>query len=611
MMLSKICDNMIYAMGALTTASVTAALFGLFPGSSKHYTFFVFLVMITVSLISIQQCWHGLQQTWGWPKLRAVTIVVSCIMAVGSSGWIWLNASRLDTIAPFFSNADVAIGLIFCVAMIVLSWLHWGTVIALCLAGSVLYFWFGHLVPVSWLSHPGYDAAFIMNYISLNSTTGFYWFAQTTVDDLYYLIIYAAILFGTGTTKVMLEIGTLLGSRFKGGAAGTSVVGSSMTSMVMGVAVSNVQLTGRFTIPMMRDWGYNREMSSAIEAAASTSGQIMPPVLGLVAFIVATFLGVKYLDIVYASVYPAVLYITGVAVAVIVYARANDLPYMRRSVAWSTLAWTLPTFVVSFAVVCYLLVNFHSASFAGLAGSLVALTMSQLQGPHRPTWSELAGSLGDGFRMVSVLAVLMIAIGPIGQTFVTTNLSAQVTATLMAWMPDIPLLLLLGIAALTLVLGAPLPTPVAYLIVALSMVPFLQDMGMAAMTAHFFVFYFAVFSALSPPVAVATMAAAKIAQADFGRSCWASMKLAATTLPIPFVFAYQPVLLSFPNLSGSLASVFAATVLGQLTLAVAVFGFENHRHKFWLRSAAGVSTLLIFTWLIWTGSISDAQQTLI
>jgi TRAP transporter 4TM/12TM fusion protein len=595
-------DRLIFVLGVIITISVAAALFGLFSSSSRHYTLFVFLVMTMVSLITIQR--HVISQ-WSLNvgnKIKSTLIVMSCVMAITSSGWIWINSTRLDMIAPFFTNFDVCIGMIFAASIVVLSWLYWGSIVSICLVLSIAYFWFGHLVPISWLSHPKYDPGFIMNYISLNSTLGFYWFAQTTVDDLYFLVIYASVLFGTGTVKVMLEMGTLLGQRLKGGAAGTAVVGSGITSMIMGVAVSNVQLTGRFTIPLMKRWGWPSNMAAAIEASASTSGQVMPPVLGLVAFILATFLGVKYIDIVYASVYPAILYMTGVSAAVCVYARANDLPYMTRDIEWNSLRHTLPTFMISFVVVCYLLVNLYSASLAGLAGSLVALGMSQLQGPHRPGWKDLRSSLDDGFRMIAILAILMIAIGPIGQAFISTNLSARTTAVMIAWMPEIPLLLLAAVAVLTLVLGSPLPTPVAYLIVALSMVPLLQDMGMTGLVAHFFVFYFAVFAALSPPVAVASLAAAQISQSNLWRTSVESMKIATTTLPIPFIFAYHPILLQFPTFSPGLIAVLVVTVISQITMSLAIYGFQQHPKKLWLRSMAMIITIVIWTILIQTGS---------
>lgn len=594
---------MIFIMGVVTTISVTAALFGLFPGSSKHYTFYVFLTMIMVSLITLQN--HILPALSGshWQRIRAWGLGIACVIGILSSGHIWINAARYDMIAPFFSHWDVFVGLMLALSLSVLVWTHWGSIISLCLIASIAYFFFGHLLPWPLLAHPKYDPGFIMNYISLNSTTGFYWFAQTTVDDLYYLVIYASVLFGTGSIKVMLELGKLLGSRVAGGAATTSIVGSGITSMVMGVAVSNVQLTGRFTIPLMKKWGYSPAMAGAIEAAASTSGQIMPPVLGLVAFIMTTFLGVAYFDVVNASVYPALLYFTGVIAAVWVFARSNNLPRMPGITDLSVLWQTLPTFLISFFVVCYLLSELHSASLAGLAGSLTALALSALQSRHRPCWADLKTSLDEGFRLVAILAILMIAIGPIGQAFMTTNLSTKLTSVLMVWMPESPLLLLMGIAVLTLIMGAPLPTPVAYLVVALSMVPFLTEMGIPAMTAHFFVFYFAAFSALSPPVAVASLAGAKLAGADLWETTVQSMKIAATTLPIPFVFAYQPSLMKFPEISTELLMVLGGMILSQVTLSLAMYGFSNCEKKYRVRVSMIIITCALWVALIYFGPV--------
>jgi len=569
-------NSLLLVLGAALTIYVTAALFGFVRSSSQHYALFVCAVMVLTSVVTLRNLLVLDKEEISKNRFRMISVFgvfTVCLVAVLSSAYIFLNAKRLEMAAPFFADIDFYIGLAMTLAIVVLTWIHWGWVLALILTIGIVYFFYGHLLTNPLLMHPPLDPNFVMNYIGLGTTQGFYWFAQSAVDDIYYLIIYASVLFGIGTVKSILEAGKAMGNRIAGGAAGPAIIGSGLTSMVMGVAVSNVVLTGRFTIPMMKKYGYSPSMAASIEAAASTSGQIMPPVLGLAAFIIASFLSMKYVDVVAASVYPALLYMTGVTVAVVVYAVANKLPRLNEYVDRIAILRTLPAFLVSFAVVCTLLVNYYSPSFAGFVGCLIALVMSFFQGKDRPTLKDIKNSFLEGFELIALLSLLLIAIGPLGQVFLTTNLSGRLGTFLISVLPESKLLLLFGAAGLAIILGMGLPTPVAYLIVALALVPFLQELGVNGLIAHFFVFYFAVYSALTPPVAVASLAGAKIAGASFSQTCIDSIKLASTTFIIPFAFVYRPELMSFPNFSTEIIWILIEVIALQFMFAVGMFGY--------------------------------------
>ena len=508
---------------------------------------------------------------WFWPRLGTATL--GWLLATLGGLYILWHAKRLEVEAPFFQDFDMAVGMIFTVGVLLLTWLHWGAVLTLVIVASIAYFFYGHLIEYPLFMHPQYDPKFVMNYIGLGTTQGFFWFAQTAVDDIYYLVLYASVLFGIGMLGSILELGKAMGNRIAGGAAGPAVIGSGVVSMVMGVAVSNVMLCGRFTIPMMKKYGYSPGMAGAIEAAASTSGQIMPPVLGLAAFIIASFLSMKYIDVVKAAVIPGFLYMTGIAIGVIVYAKRYNLAKLAEQVDSQVILRTLPAFLVSFVVVCWLLVDYYSPSLAGLTGCVVALALSMFQGKYRPQAEQLTLALEEGLEMMAVLALLLIAIGPLGQAFLTTNLSGRLGTWLIDVLPDSALVLLIGAAVLSLILGMGLPTPVAYLVVALALVPFMQQLGVKPFLAHYFVFYFAVYSALSPPVAVAALAAAKLAGASFWETAKESMKLASTTFIIPFAFVYRPQLMDFPNLGWNVVPPVVEILLIQWTSSIALYGY--------------------------------------
>lgn len=561
--------------GAALTVYVTMALFGFVRSSSQHYAAFTFAVMFISGLISVRAALEqrAADPASRWFRTRLGIALAGFVLAAAGGLYILYHAKRLEVAAPYFDNFDMAVGLLFTAGVLILTWLHWGAVLTLVIGASIVYFFYGHLLEHPLLSHPEYDPKFVMNYVGLGTTQGFFWFAQTAVDDIYYLVLYASVLFGVGMLYSIIEMGKAMGNRIAGGAAGPAVIGSGVVSMVMGVAVSNVVLTGRFTIPMMKKYGYSPAMAGAIEAAASTSGQIMPPVLGLAAFIIASFLSMKYIDVVKAAVIPGILYMTGIAIAVMVYARRHRLPKLTETVDAGIILRTFPAFIVSFIAVCWLLLDYYSPSVAGLAGCVIALALSAFQGRYRPPLRQLALALEEGVEMMAVLALLLIAIGPLGQAFLTTNLSGRLGTYLIAVLPDNSLILLIGAAVLSLILGMGLPTPVAYLVVALALIPFMQQLGVKAFLAHYFVFYFAVYSALSPPVAVAALAGAKIAGAGFWDTCRESMKLAATTFIIPFAFVYRPQLLSFPNVDWSVVPPLVEILLIQWISSIALFGY--------------------------------------
>ena len=591
--------------GVALTAYVTLALFGFVRSSSQHYAAFTFAVMSMAGLMSVRNALGEARA--GARRAQLALALAGLVTAAGGSLYILYHAQRLEVAAPFFEGFDMTVGLVFTAGVLLLTWLHWGPVLTLVIGASIAYFFYGHLIDHPLLTHPEYQPNFVMNYIGLGTTQGFFWFAQTAVDDIYYLVLYASVLFGIGMLHSIIEMGKAMGNRVAGGAAGPAVLGSGVVAMVMGVAVSNVVLTGRFTIPMMKKYGYSPSMAGAIEAAASTSGQIMPPVLGLAAFLIASFLSMKYIDVVKAAVLPGALYMTGIWIAVMVYARRYRLPKLKEAVDRAAILRTLPAFLVSFFAVCWLLLDYYSPSMAGLTGCIVALALSAFQGKYRPSARQLAAALEEGFQLMAVLALLLIAIGPLGQAFLTTNLSGRLGTLLVAILPDNSFILLAGAAVLSLILGMGLPTPVAYLVVALALVPFLQQLGVKALLAHYFVFYFAVYSALSPPVAVAALAGAKIAGASFLDTVRDSLKLAASTFIIPFAFVYRPQLLDFPGFGWDVVPPVLEVLLIQWTSSIVLFGYLRRELNAVERGAFLALTVLGY----WAMVTEPIQSTLV
>ena len=592
---------------------VGCAVFGMVPSSARHYSAFMAFVMVMSSLAAFKLVIgerFGLKvidegvtaqdhaapartPTLVW--VRAAVALIGCLLSVPGSLYILFNADRLERTAPFFHGADMAMGGALTAGILLLTVLHWGPTLTSIVAMAIAYFFLGQYIPHPLFGHQGYEPAFVMNYIGLGVTQGFFLYAQTAADDIFFLVIYAATLFGLGMMPMIVEAGRLVGGRLRGGAAAPAVVGSGIVGAVMGTAVSNVVLCGRFTIPLMTRHGYSPAMAAAIEATASTCGQIMPPVLGLAAFLIAATLGIAYVEVVKAAVLPGVLYVTGVAMGVATYAMFHRLPRLKEPVNVSIILRLLPAFGISFLTVILMLGNYYSASVAGLSGIAVALVLSVFQGPYRPKLKELKAAFQEGLHLVSLLALLLIAIGPLGQAFQTTNLSGKLGVWLITVLPDSKIILLMGAALLSIVLGIGLPTPVAYLIASLAVVPFMIQIGTPPLLAHYFVFYFAVYATLSPPVAESVLAAAKIARAGFWETGNHAMKLAATTFIIPFAFVFNPELMAFPNVSWGMLRAVAEVLVVQCTSSVFLYGYFMRSLTLLERTGFGIAVALGYT----------------
>jgi TRAP transporter 4TM/12TM fusion protein len=623
----RILDNLTLFVGMLMILYVGVAVFGLVSSSARHYSTFVLFVMIISCFASFKVViGERLGKKFGdegyeeagaavlmfgeesaqrastvtnkvsvivW--IRGALSLIGSVLAIAGAAFIRMNADRLERTSPFFDSFDMAMGGVFTVGVLLLTLIHWGPTLTIIVVLAIAYFFYGHHIDNPLFSHPAYEPAFVMNYIGLGVTQGFFLFAQTASDDIFFLVIYATTLFGLGMMPMIVEAGRLAGGRIKGGAAAPAIIGSGAVAAVMGTAVSNVVLCGRFTIPLMIRGGYSRAMAGAIEATASTAGQIMPPVLGLAAFLIAGFLGIAYIEVVKAAVLPGILYMTGVAIGVVVYARRYDLPRLHEPANLKIVWRLIPAFVVSFITVIVLLVNYFSPSVAGMAGIAVALVLSVFQGPYRPKLKDMKTALHEGLLLVSLLSLLLIAIGPLGQAFQTTNLSGRLGVWLISVLPDSQIILLIGAAVLSIVLGIGLPTPVAYLIAALAVVPFMIQIGIVPLQAHYFAFYFAVYATLSPPVAESVLAAAKISGSGFWETGMHAMKLAATTFIIPFAFVFNPELMAFPNISWKMLWAVAEVLVVQATSSTYLYGYFRRELTLIERYGFGLAVLLGYT----------------
>jgi TRAP-type uncharacterized transport system fused permease subunit len=266
--------------------------------------------------------------------------------------------------------------------------------------------------------------------------------------------------------------------------------------------------------------------------------------------------------------------VTGILLA----ARVLNLGYLFEKVDKTMILRLFPAFAGSFIIVLVLLLLYYSPNIAAISGIGIMLLFSMIfQGKQRPTFKTLKDGLTNGLEVCTVLCLLLLAIGPIAQMATTTNLAGKLGVVLSDMVPPNLLFILAGAMVVSIILGMGLPTPVAYLVVALTLTPFLQEVGVPALYAHMYVFYFAVFSTITPPVAISCLAAAKLSGGTFLGTAVEALKLSIPTFLIPFAFIYNPDLLIFPKVTLAGYGAFIIVFLAMFWLAVALHGFFLRR----------------------------------
>lgn len=402
-------------------------------------------------------------------------------------------------------------------------------------------------------------------------------------------IFFGQVLLHYGGGKSFIDFAMLFCGKAQGGSAKTAVVASSLVGTITGAPMSNVLLTGSVTIPMMKEAGYPPAMAGAVEAVASSGGQIMPPVMGIAAFIIAETLGVAYSEVALAALIPAVLFYLATFVQVHMEAGKlnlkkippDQLPKPKQALrdGW----FIIPPIVV--LLVCMFNLALPAAISAIIAG-VVALGCLALKKENREHFlSQFVGALREcGDLMIGigvVMAMAGIVVGCINASGLAFNLSLALTRL----GANNVLFLLVCAAVASLILGMGMPSVAAYSLVAILVAPSLIEFGIPAMAAHLFVFYFSVVSNITPPVAVSCFAAAPLAGANPTKVGTTAFRLAIAAYIVPFVFCFQPSLI----MVGSVSTIIIDSVL----CAYAIFGVCIALAGYWQRNVPMVVRLAL------------------
>jgi TRAP transporter 4TM/12TM fusion protein len=409
-------------------------------------------------------------------------------------------------------------------------------------------------------------------------------------------VLFGAFMEKSGVGKLFMDFALSLTGHTAGGPGKVSVVSSSLFGTVSGSAVANVMVDGPMTIPLMKRSGFRPHFAAAVEATASTGGQIMPPVMGAAAFVMAEFLAVSYFQVTIWAIIPALLYYVAVFFAVHFEAKRYGLLGVPRA--------ELPRLgrvmrerghlFVPIMVIFVGLIAGYSAPLCALVATFTCLPAALLRKSTREgiAWKSVFEALEDGAKSTLPVAIACACAGIIIGSTTITGLGISFTQLVVALSQNMLPIALLLTALAGIILGLGLPTTPSYIVMVALLVPALVKLGTVTPAAHMFAFYFAILSAITPPVALAVFAAASLARASMWDAGWAAMRVGAAGYIVPFMFVYEPALLMI-GIWYVTVLAFASAAVGVMALAASLHGYLLGPLSIWQRAVLFVAAILL------------------
>jgi TRAP transporter 4TM/12TM fusion protein len=420
----------------------------------------------------------------------------------------------------------------------------------------------------------GWSINRLATYLYLDANGIFGQALQVGASIVVVFVIFGEVLYVVGGAEFLSDFSLSLMGRFRGGQAKIAIVSSSLFGNISGSAVANVVVDGAFTIPMMKRAGYPPPVASAVEAVASTGGQIMPPVMGAAAFLIAEYLQMPYAKVALAAFVPAVLYYVALFIQVDLLAARNGI----RGLPRSEVPKLLPvlkrsaTFVGPLAVlIVWMFFLNRRPEEAGLLAALTALIIGFLTPGVKIGVAGIARILTNAGRGMLEIAAITGLAGVVIGVLQLTGLGFTLTLTLLNIGQSNALLLLALTAVVSIILGMGMPTTAVYVLLAVLVAPGLAKLGMLPIAAHLFIFYFGMLSMITPPVCMASYAAASIGKTDPVSTGWEAMRLCSIAYVVPFLFVFSPSLLLIGHWHEVLLSVTTA-IVGAILLGVGMVG---------------------------------------
>jgi TRAP transporter 4TM/12TM fusion protein len=577
-LITTIC--VIWSIGQLYTAA-----FGVFPSTLQRAPHVGFALVLIYILYAISR--KRKSETVPWNDLLLI------ILSAGIALYHVVFYEDIINKAGNYDQLDFAVSLTAVLLILEASRRVAGVVITSLAAIFLVYAYVGPDLP-GFLAHPGFTVERIVTFQWL-STEGILGIPIDVSSTFIFLfMLFASFLKRSGIGDWMTSVAVGITGGAVGGPAKAAVMASALQGTISGSSVANVVGTGSVTIPLMKSIGYRREFAGAVEACASTGGQLMPPIMGAAAFVMTEFLNVPYIQIAIAASIPALFYFTGVYISVHLEAKRTGLHGMPKEMLpdWRALLkkrWTLALPIV--AIVAFLTYGF-TPMLAALFGLFTIIAVSFLHAETRMSPRDFIQGLEDGARSALPVVVACATAGIIVGVITLSGLGLKMAGGIVALAGGSVYLTLIFTMISSLILGMGVPTTANYIIQSTISAPALIQVGIPPLAAHLFVFYFGIIADITPPVALAAFAASGVAKSEPFRTGFEAFKLGYGAYIVPYVFVMFPSLLFIRFSPLSFAEGFITTFLGIYAIGSCTTGFFRRPCAWWERAillAAGLA----------------------
>ena len=523
-------------------------------------------------------------------------------IGIAAAMYLVVFFNDLTTRAGLPTRTDLIMGFLLIVSLLEATRRISNPVLPILACIALLYCYFGRMMP-DMIAHRGFSVARIVNHMYLGTEGIFGTPLEVSSTFVFMFILFGSVLEKTGLGKFIIDLSMALAGWSTGGPAKVAVVSSGLMGTVSGSSVANVCTTGMFTIPLMKSVGYEPYFAGAVEAVASTGGQIMPPVMGAGAFIMAQFLGVPYIQVALAAVVPALLYYFAVMVQVHFEATRLGL----KGIPWAQLPPLWPLLkskgflLIPLIAIIYFLIAGYTPLRAAFNGILVSFVLSWINKETRLTPKRILEAFEAGARGAIGVACACATVGMVVGMGTLTGLALRIANAIVTLAGGSKILTLFFTMMASIILGTGLPTTANFIVTSTMAAPALFQLGVPPMAAYMFVFYFGISADLTPPVALAAYAGSGIAGSDPMKTGVTAFKLALAGFLIPYVYVYNPMLLFIDVQAIPMIQAIFTALMGVFLLAMATIGFFKAHIAWYMRIFAFVGAI----GLLIPGTMSD------
>ena len=521
------------------------AAFGQFESLIQRAVFTGFVVTVTLLL-------YPLGAGRPWRPLGAAVDLALVLVSLAACLYITANHAAIMTSLPMAESHDLWLTAGLVIAVLEAARRAVGLIFPCIVLSGLAYAFFGHYLSGP-LSHRGFDVYFVTETLLLGDLGIWGMLTSVASTTIAAFVLFGSMLLYTGTGQTFMDLASRIGGRSPGGAAKIATIASGLFGTISGSAVANVATTGNFTIPLMKRLGYPPAFAGAVEAVASTGGQIAPPIMGAAAFVMAEILGIGYAEVMIAAIMPAFLFYLGVFLTVHITALRGRLPLVPEDQipSWASvlrLARLLPIVAAFGGLLTGVFTgrSVQTSAFWGIAALVVAHVLVRVRSLQdaKDMARLLVNALDDAGRGLVLIGVLLVGAQILVAMINLTGVGISLSSLIAGLAGNSIFLLALLVAAICMVLGMGIPTTAAYVLVAAVLAPALTRSGVEPIVAHMFVFYFATISVITPPVCVAVFIAAGLARTPWLPVGIEAVKLAAVTYVVPFLFLMYPGMLA-------------------------------------------------------------------